>query len=61
MDGYAEWGGTGEGTWRHVSIPLDALGAVDREVRGIQLLMGLRDSTPTLYVANIRFTPARPS
>ena len=59
VDGFAEWGGIGEGTWRRVSIPLDALGAVDREVRGIQLLMGLRDATPTISVANVRFTPAR--
>jgi len=60
VDGYTEWGGIGEGAWRRVSIPLDALGAVDREVRSIQLLMGLRDATPSIYVANIRFTPARP-
>ena len=48
---------------RHVAPawpPLDALGAVDREVRGIQLLMGPRDATPTIYVASIRFTAARP-
>ena len=60
VDGFAEWGGIGEGTWRRVSIRLEALGAVDREIRGIQLLMGLRDATPTIYVANISFTPARP-
>ena len=55
VDGYIEWGGIGAGTWRHVSIPLDAL---DREVRGIQLLMARRDATPTIYVANVRFVPA---
>ena len=58
VDDYVDWGGIGAGTWRHVSIPLDALGAVDREVRGIQLLMARRDATPTIYVANVRFVPA---
>ena len=60
VDGYTEWGGIGAGSWRRVSIPLDALGAVDREVRGIQLLMGRRDAIPTIDVANIRLTNTPP-
>jgi len=56
VDGYTEWGGIGAGEWRRVSLPLEALGAVDRPVRGIQLLMGRRDRTPTIYVADVRFT-----
>lgn len=55
-----EYNGDGDRYVAPAWPPLDALGAVDREVRGIQLLMGLRDATPTTYVANIRFTPARP-
>jgi hypothetical protein len=56
VDAYTEWGGIGAGVWRRVSIPLDALGGTDREVRGVQLLMNRRDPTPTIYLANIRLS-----